>query len=243
MSGDGERFLFVHMHKTAGTTLRRQLEAQFADDDVYPTAADHREHFFATFDIPRMLERVRASGAHLVSGHFPLATKELLGPDVRAFTVLREPVARTLSALRHIKQRTEPPLEDDLAAIYADPLRQHSMLRNHMVKMLSLDADDMEQWAWTLIDYTDERLEVAKRRLAEEVEVFGLQEHYDESTRVIATTFGWALGPSGVTNATQPLEADPALVERIREDSALDIALYEFAVDLWEERWGPLARH
>lgn len=236
MTGDGERFLFVHMHKAGGTSVRKRLEAQFAPEDTYPTAADHQANYLAAFDIGYMLGQVADSGAHLVAGHFPLATASLLGPDVRTFTILREPVARTLSALRHIQQRTEPPLPDDLAAIYDDPLRRHSMLRNHQVKMLSLDADEMDQWAWTLVDYTEDRLERAKQRLAEDVDVFGLQEHLDETCDLLAATFGWDLGPAVVTNTTRPQEVDPALVDRIREDSSLDIALYEFAVELWHQR-------
>ena len=37
----------------------------------------------------------------MVTGHFPLCTTELLGGAFTTFTVLRDPVERTLSYLRH----------------------------------------------------------------------------------------------------------------------------------------------
>ena len=72
-----------------------------------------------------------------MTGHFPLCTTELLDVPFTTLTLLRDPVERTLSYLRHHRAMTPSEGERPLEEIYADPVR-FELLHNHMVKMLSL---------------------------------------------------------------------------------------------------------
>ena len=60
-------------------------------------------------------------------------------------TVLRHPVERTLSFLRHQAERRQRGATEDtpLEEIYDDPFRFEAMIQNHMTRMLSLTPDEM----------------------------------------------------------------------------------------------------
>ena len=90
--------------------------------------------------VDHLLERWRTyrDVIRVVTGHFPLCTVDLLRDSFTTLTVLRDPVERTLSYLRHHRELTPDDSERSLEAIYADPFRFHGLIHNHMVKMFSL---------------------------------------------------------------------------------------------------------
>jgi hypothetical protein len=192
----------------------------------------------ATLDVPLLVSRFaeHRDQIKLVTGHFPLCTTELLDADFMTFTLLREPVERTLSFLRHQRQvdaaYTDTPLEE----IYAQPLLRDGLVRNHMVRMLSLTTDEMTDGALTQVVVDGARLERAQRNLVERIDVFGIQEEFEPFCDRLATQFGWRLGPAHVANHTEPAEASEALKEQIAADNAMDAALYAFAVAIWNEQ-------
>ena len=98
-------------------------------------------------------------------------------------TVLRDPVERTLSFLRHQAERRQRGATEDtpLVEIYEDPFRFEAMIQNHMTRMLSLTPDEMGpgDGVLTTVPYTRERLEMAKEALAG-LDLFGLQSRFDE---------------------------------------------------------------
>ncbi len=137
------RWFFVHVQKTAGTSLVIRLGNQFEPSEIYPDDSDG-DLFgeMPQFDIPQLLARwaVRGPEVRVVTGHFPLCTTELLGGGFTTFTVLRDPVERTLSYLRHHRKVLKESRQLSLEEIYEDPLRFHGLVHNHMVKMFSLAA-------------------------------------------------------------------------------------------------------
>ena len=97
------RFFIVHMQKSAGTSLRDRLRNQFPESAIYPNRTDGADKRVSVISLRHLLERWDARGdeIRLVAGHFPLATTEVLGAPFVTLTVLRPPVERTLSYLRH----------------------------------------------------------------------------------------------------------------------------------------------
>ena len=75
---------------------------------VYPTP-DEQGDVRAVTDLDFLVERLRVHGdeVRVVTGHFPLCTTDLLGGGFTTFTVLRDPVERTLSLLRRRQNAEE----------------------------------------------------------------------------------------------------------------------------------------
>jgi hypothetical protein len=235
------RFFVAHMQKTAGTSLRDRLRASFADDQIYPNASDGADPRISVISVQHLQERWAARGdeIRLLTGHFPVRVVELLGVPFVTMTVLRHPVERTLSFLRHQAFRRQRGATEatPLVEIYEDPFRLEAMIRNHMVRMLSLSPEEMAvgDGVLTTVPYTSERLDIAKETLAS-LDLFGLQERFEEFCACLSTGYGLEVGDPLRTNTTEPGEVPAGLAERIAEDNALDMALYEYACRLYEER-------
>jgi hypothetical protein len=85
------------------------------------------------------------------------------------------------------------------------------------------------------VPYTQERLDIATDALAA-LDLFGLQEHFDDFCDELGSRYGLDVGTPVRTNTTETIEAPPGLADRIAEDNALDMALYEYARRLYAER-------
>lgn len=235
------RFFFVHLVKTGGTTLRKRLAHHFGASAIYPDASDANQ--FEYFSVERLRERLHARGDEIqvVTGHFPLCTAEILGGGFTTLTVVREPIERILSHLRHHREWSPESRHKRLEEIYSDPETFHRLLHNHMVKMFSLTRDEPALSALTRIEFTPERLEQAKENLGS-VDALGLQERFDEFCGELEQRFGWDLGRPQYANRAERGEVSEGLRARIAEDNAMDIELYEFARELYESRLPRLSR-
>jgi hypothetical protein len=236
---DVERVFFVHVQKAAGTSLVFGLRRVFGRSAIYPPHSD-KGNVASVISVEHLLQHWRRDEDRtlVVTGHFPLCTAELLGGHFTTLTILREPVERTLSYLRHHKKLTPADHERSLEAIYQDPFRFHGLVHNHMVKMFSLTVDEMTDGMLTAVDFTQEHLERAKENLAR-VDVLGLQERFDEFWDDLARRFGARLGDPTHVNRTESFAVPERFRTRIAEDNALDVELYEFARKLLTERRGP----
>ena len=119
-----------------------------------------------------------------------------------------------------------------LEKIYEDPIRFQCLIHNHMVKMLSISPEEMTDGALTALDFDDTHLERAKQSLVDRVDVWGLQEHFDDFCTELTRRFGWNLGAPLFANPTKPMEVTEDFRERIARDNALDVELYRYALRL-----------
>ena len=238
------RFFYVHVQKAAGTELRERLKRHFAPQALYPDKTDGDIATVAPqISAAQLLARwaVRKDEIEVVTGHFPMATAELLDADFAMLTVLREPVERTLSHLRHYRRDTPALHDTSLEAIY-DETPTYTFLRDHMVKMFSMTADEVATAAaenkWPVVKYIPldaDRLSRAKEQLAS-VDVLGLQDRFDEFCEELQSRFGWQLGDPLFANRTQPTDVPEAFRRRIAADNQLDLELFDYACDLYRRR-------
>jgi Sulfotransferase family len=238
VSAHAPKYFFVHIQKAAGTSLVFRLRRHFGRAAIYPPESDQGD-VASVISVDHLLERWRAhrDTTRVVTGHFPLCTVELLGDSFTTLTVLRDPVERTLSYLRHHREMTPRHSGLSLEAIYADPFRFHGLIHNHMVKMFSLTPAEMTDGLLTSVEFTPDRLDRAKERLAH-VDVVGVQANFEKFCDGLTRRFGWDLGGLTHVNRTEPVDVSEAFRARIAEDNAMDVELYEFALQLTGETKG-----
>jgi hypothetical protein len=234
-----QRFFFVHLLKTAGTTLFHRLDRHFGSAGVYPNDDDGDPVLVGPQIDPALLvERwpLRRDDVRIVAGHFPLCTVELLGDDFITLTVLREPVDRTLSYLRHHRQRTPEDAERSLEEVYEQQPRFDWLIHNHMVKMLGLRVEDMTGGMLTEHDPTRMDLDRAVERLEHDIDLFGLTEEFETFWAELADRYAIRLGSLVRTNETRAHDASDAFRRRIARDNELDVELYQYAVELFRRQ-------
>jgi hypothetical protein len=233
-----QRYFFLHIPKTAGMVMFQHLARQFGDDAVYPQP-EYRGRLGAATDTQQLERDFRANAADIrvVVGHFPLCAVDLLGVPFSTFTILRDPVERTLSLLRQHQQRDERYHGAALEDVYADPVLLFGLIHNYMVKVLSMTPDEMTSGALSLLTYDDAHLERAQHNLEHRIEVFGLQESFDEFRVALASHYGWDLGGSArYENRTTPVAVSDEFRARIAHDNRYDVELYRFAPVLLRRR-------
>jgi hypothetical protein len=250
-------FFFLHVMKTGGTAFVLNLLQNFAAGAVYPSDIDKEQpgDLLPYVSIPRLLavSGERRKAIRMYTGHFPFVVCELMGVELRTLTLLRDPVERSLSVLKHFKRhfaRYEPL---SLAALYDDPFLFENFVHNHQTKLFSITVNDRPQTfvsalthleirarhlggpdpvGPTTIVVDEARLTAAKTNLAK-VDLVGVHERYAGFVESLRTRFGW--WPAGVDAdlrvnvADDASDAGPALRRRIAEDNAFDAELYEFA--------------
>jgi hypothetical protein len=134
---------FIHIMKTGGTSLDMALRGMFDSRSAYPgldpeTSPGHK------VDIARLLDGLPEQDVPIrfISVHMPAWVAERFAARYVTATVLREPVTRTLSHLRHIA-RLSALTSDDIEEVYDDP-PYRARLANYQTRVLSQTAHQYE---------------------------------------------------------------------------------------------------
>ena len=120
--GTRDPLFFMHIPKTAGMSMRLYLSEQYQARDVCPALRWHgllgREEDVQSF--------------RLIHGHFRYHLRPLLAANTRILVMLRDPLRRTISALRHL-QRDPSFHQDHILArdmTMAEMIRHPVLMRN-----------------------------------------------------------------------------------------------------------------
>jgi hypothetical protein len=233
------KFFYLHVMKTGGATLRRHIEANFKRSEVYPLKRLDPDLQAANYQIGYLTALPPERRAHIrvFTGHFPLVAVELLGIDVITITILRDPVERTLSYLRHWKRHHEQHRALSIEQIYDDSFQFRSFIKDHQAKLFAMTPDDPCVSYMDFLEVDARRLEIAKANL-EKVDVIGLQERFDELLVELGARFGWRFGGIADWHVNRGEDVPASFRRRIADDNQADMAFYEHARRLYERRHG-----
>jgi len=227
-SVDREALIFLHIPKTAGTTLNRIIEWQYNPLSIFTVDPYRIRATVARF---KKFSEQRRRRFRVVRGHLLYGIHEFLPQGARYITMLRDPFARVLSTYAFILRRPLHPLHRKLKAgrlgvedlIRMTPHRQNLQCRFISGIGIGPNCDE-------------EVLELAKQNLARAFRVVGLCEQFQESLCVMMAAFGWKVPfytNRKVTKSRPSIE--PHVIDMIREYNRLDFDLYDFARRLFEE--------
>lgn len=219
--------IFLHIPKTAGTTLNRIIEWQYNPLSIF-TMDPYRIR--ATPERLKQLPEARRRRLRMVRGHFYYGIHEYLPQGATYITMLREPVARFLSAYYFLQRRPLHPMHRKVKSerigvedfIRLTPQRQN--LQCSLIAGIKSNGKCEES-----------TLEIAKENLVKSFSIVGLSERFEESLMLIAKTFDWQIPfyENRKVSKTRP-KIEPSAVEMIKEHNRLDLELYEFGKGLFE---------
>jgi Sulfotransferase family len=261
------RFFFIHVMKTGGSTFSWQIRANFERHEVYPNAElDPLQTASVSIDYLTALAPERRARIRAYRGHFPFMATQVLGMEFVTLSILRDPVERTISFLKHCQRYANAQRSSSLEQIYKDPFlypalirdRQPShrspsleqiyehpfvypaLIRDHQAKLFAMTPADRPRSYHYPFEIDDVRLEVAKANL-ERVDVLGLQERYPEFLEEMHRRYGWRVASMRDVLVGDEADVPRSFRRRIAEDNAADLEFYEHAQRLWERRHAPVA--
>lgn len=236
----------LHIPKTAGTTLKSLIDPMWHPGARCP--GYHNGPFVR--QRPEELKTYRSFVGHL----YYRIVEPYLPNGAVSITVLREPAARYVSDFLHL-QRTmgvngfklrglteirSMSLEHFMDQTQLPKVRESSNLQTRMLGVaLPLEAL-AQKHPIAAAPTTDQDLESAKQTLAT-MTTFGLTERLPESLWMLSFIFGWyPLRNERWLNAAPHASEKPTLPPPTRKQveavNQHDLALYQFATDLFEQR-------
>jgi hypothetical protein len=236
--------IFLHIPKTAGTTLLEILDRQYAPETIHSFGGDAHASVAAF----KRMDVERRAKIRLLRGHMAFGLHAYLPEPTLYFTILRDPVARVISYYRYIL-RTPPHY------LYEEVTQKKMSLGDLLASGLPLMMNDGQvrliSGVWgepSFGDVTPEMLEMAQRNLREAFVVAGLMEQFDRTLCLLKETLGWTQPITYrrlnvAPQREQKAAITPQTIELIQQANRQDLALYHFAQRLFAEqcaRQGPL---
>ena len=239
---------FVHIPKTAGTTLNAILAREYSPHETYEimmrgmslTRPERRMIPRPTISFSK-IHRLKSALKHrhtvrLIRGHFDLSLGKLLPPDTQFFTLLRDPVERAISHFYHYRRQTADPIH---------PLAMRSTLTEWVSTcgLVEMDNGQTRRLAGSINlpcgQVTPQMLDHAKANLRKNFAVVGLTERFEESLVLLHRAFNWRL--YGFTeqnvggNRPRRSEVSDETLKVIEDCNRFDSDLYQFAAELFEK--------
>jgi hypothetical protein len=237
---EDQTIIFLHIPKTAGSTLIRVMEQQYRPEGVYSIVEPQDFQ-----DLVGLSETKRAE-FRLLKGHMDFGCHELLPGPSTYFTLLRHPIERVISHYYFMLQEPQYQYYDIITASHMN-LRKFIesefdvMMDNVQTRMLSGKGSQL-----TFGTCTEEVLETAKKNLREHFTLVGLTEKFDETLLLLKRAFGWKnlfyTRRNVTTNRPKQNELPAATLDTIINSNQLDMELYRYATMLFQEqvhRQGP----
>ncbi|MGJ3251416.1 MAG: sulfotransferase family 2 domain-containing protein [Elainellaceae cyanobacterium] len=244
---------FLHIPKTAGTTLYHLLDGKFELDDICPA-----RFWSELLDLsPESRNNYR-----FFRGHFGYPIHWVLDKKPVYITVLRNPIDRVISYYESVCRHPYDFFHQFVASqtmSLADFIRSpdtRCTVANLQTRSLVMDMDVRSPHIrarnrhattpcgldgiteMTLLEMPDdELLAIAKQRL-DEFAFVGLVEHFQDSMLLLSYIFGWyPFEPvERLNQAPQRRRPDvsPDVLDEARELNRLDIELYDYATHLFK---------
>ena len=224
-----EAVIFLHLPKTAGTTVNRLIEWEYRLSEVYSIDPVLFEWSAAHL---RKLSPERLKKIRMFKGHMTFGLHEALPQSATYITVLRDPVDRVISAFYFMRSYKLHPL-------YWKLRRENWSLEDFVRRS---QRDNVQSKIVAGADYdtpcTREIVEKAKQNLCHNFSVVGLSERLEESLALMKLRFGWKLNSYSSFNVTRsrPKKRDlpETTLDLIHQKNAFDIELYECGREIFE---------
>ncbi|NEQ96128.1 MAG: sulfotransferase family protein [Cyanothece sp. SIO2G6] len=244
----GHYYVFLHIPKAGGTTLEHIIAKNYLPHQcIHANAAAITQNpsmiFHAELGHPR----------GVLMGHYQRSSVlyQFLGDrSIIHFTMLRDPIQRVISHFNYTKTRSNHPLNEKVKDWTLEDYAQSDIKELQNNQTLRLLGDCSQKMAQQSLDNPASLLIEAKKVLANEFSLFGLTERYSEFLIMASKLLGWqdifyvrkntSKRSRRSTRIIEAAQFSAAALQMICDRNQLDLQLYAYAQDLFQQRWQQL---
>jgi len=234
-----QALIFLHIPKAAGSTLNQIIQRQYGPEAAFSVYVGDEEIRGVVNQLPAERKRL----LRVLGGHMSFGLHELLPQPSTYMTILREPVDRLISFFYYVLRS---PDNDHHHLVTSRQLTLKEYILSGMLpdngQTRRLAGIDQPSRRAPLNDppCSTDHLQIAKRNLQKYFAVVGLSERFDETLLLLKRTLGWRTPFYVKTNVTRDRLSREDIPEDtlrvLREHTALDVELYEYAQQLFQEQ-------
>ena len=229
--------IFLHIPKTAGTTLHDIIERHYVPGEICTFGADAHA---AVEDFKNLSSEERAK-IHLLRGHMAFGLHRYLPGTNDYFTILRDPIDRVVSYYNFILRTPDHYLNQ---IVQSDNMSISDLLQSEMPLMMNDAQVRLLSGVWGGVAFgkvSTAMLGTAEQNLNEFFVVVGITEEFDKTLCLLGDKLNWGsdilyerqnVSQHGMTQRQLPAET----VNLIRQANQMDFALYEYASSLFRQQ-------
>ncbi len=223
-----DTLIFLHLPRTGGTTLRDILSKQYSDHETFEnkTLLDTDENFNESL-VNQM------SRYNLIKGHVYFGVHTFIPQTCSYFSMMRNPVERTISVYNYIRKRSNHPYHDLANSLSIEKFiesGENIMVNNGQTRLIAGRETSLNI---PFNKLNKSHLEIAKNNINDYFLLIGLTERYDETILLLKHMLRWDTPYYSIANAVRRVqktdEMDPVIVDIIKQYNQLDIELYNYA--------------
>ena len=240
-----QSLIFLHIPKTAGTTLHQIIEKQYESTSILKIGINTQKCIDKFKNLPeKEREKFR-----VIKGHMAFGLHEFLPQPCTYITMLRDPIDRVISSYYYVLRAPVHYLHEYVTTTTS---RQMS-LKDFVCSGICTDLDNGQTRRLAGVsvgrlsgsqtvnfgESSTELLEKAKENLTNYFSVVGTLGKFDEFLLLAKQSFGWSncyYARQNVTNK-RPLKEQISedTLETIEKYNQLDIQLYKFVQDTFQQ--------
>jgi hypothetical protein len=232
-----EKLIFLHVPKSAGSTLQVIFRRQHKRDALFVDGNNP--------DLNLIREKLGSkNNIRLCFGHMDFGMHDVIGQKYKYATIIRDPIERVISQYYYVKRQPKHHLHSIAFKENNFSLSEYvgsglsTELNNGQVRIL-IGAGGFHKDSYTKYDIPFGKcepwmLEEAKLNIEKHFVLCGLQESFDESLVLMKKELGWRwdIGyvSRNITHRRKKVsELDEKTLKIIRDTNYLDIELYDWA--------------
>jgi hypothetical protein len=254
-SSQQQAILFLHIHKTAGTTLNRIIEREYNPFLVYTIEGKRIEWSIDHF---KRLSEARRAGLRVIKGHMSFGLHEFLPQPSTYITFLRDPIERCISSYSYSKGNRFNPFYGRINKENLDLVRFLEIAPwNNNLQCKTIAGIDRRDYRPVALfremtrsgaaapdpsldtGSNAETLQRAQENLRRYFGFVGLTERFTHSLVLMKHLFGWKLSSYSSyrksRNRPKRESFDPALIAVVEERNRFDRELYEFGKVMFDD--------